>query len=52
MHVSEHCATPRITRHWKRLGEGAAWICSCGQIYRLEIHSGYDVWFVWEKIQR
>jgi hypothetical protein len=34
-HINDHCALPKITRHWTRLGSGATWTCSCGAQYRL-----------------
>lgn len=40
-HVKEHCGLPRITRHWKRLGVGALWMCSCRSTYRLSQYSSY-----------
>jgi hypothetical protein len=52
-HVEEHCGTPKITRHWKRLGEGATWTCSCGRQYRLTWAGGYgcESWQTWKEVK-
>lgn len=52
-HVREHCATPRISLHWRRLGCGAAWACSCGRLFRLTSVGGYDGHnWQWEAVER
>ncbi len=50
-HVEAHCDTPKVTRAWRRLGEGALWGCSCGVTWRLILGSvgwGETEWR-WEK---
>lgn len=41
-HVTDHCNTPKITRHWKRLGAGAVWLCTCDKAYRLTTYGSMD----------
>lgn len=49
------CRLPKITRHWKRLGDGATWTCSCGQVRRLVRATelgGPKVSWQWESVSR
>lgn len=39
-HVADHCSTPEITRHWKRLGIGALWLCTCSRMFVLSKTQG------------
>jgi hypothetical protein len=49
-HVTEHCAKPKITRRWKRVG--AVYACECGQLYRVVLASGYESSFwSWELVK-
>jgi hypothetical protein len=41
-HVAEHCATPKITRRWRKLGQGAVWRCTCGKLFATEKSLEYD----------
>jgi hypothetical protein len=47
-HVQDHCGLPKVTRHWKRLGCGAVFMCSCGKIFRLTTIGSFDgIDWVW-----
>lgn len=50
-HVREHCQLPKVTRAWRKLGAGAVWICTCGQMYRLIVVPGgfaHDPYLDWQ----
>lgn len=41
-----YCKPPQVTRAWRKLGDGAIWLCACGKIFRLRHHYNYagDYW--------
>ena len=47
-HIYEHCATPEISRRWRKLGMGTMWRCTCGQQFWLRSRScaggNEDIW--------